>query len=186
MINIDDITLKVRPAGLTISLSWMQVISLLDIVDKHGVKLFIELGIHEGGIGSLLYMRAMIEDRFHYIGIDNTPAYVDKRFAQHIPYVDKFVHIYRDCFTQDTKNLVVTTVALHGKSLIFCDNGNKPKEVKLYTPALKVGDILVTHDYGTEIFDEDLQFLYDDPNMIELGDGYYRKEIKLPAFQRIK
>jgi len=35
--------------------------------------------------------------------------------------------------------------------LLYCDNGDKPREVELYAPLLPVGAILGVHDYNTEI-----------------------------------
>lgn len=35
--------------------------------------------------------------------------------------------------------------------LLYCDNGNKQREVELYAPLLRVGSILGVHDYNTEI-----------------------------------
>jgi len=50
-----------------------------------------------------------------------------------------------------------------GTSLLFCDNGDKPKEVELYSPYLKINDYLVVHDWGTEIFDVPQEFVQVDP-----------------------
>jgi len=35
--------------------------------------------------------------------------------------------------------------------LLYCDNGNKPREVELYAQHVPVGSILGVHDYNTEI-----------------------------------
>lgn len=40
--------------------------------------------------------------------------------------------------------------------LLFCDNGDKPREVALYGPALRVGDYLAVHDFDAEIFASDI------------------------------
>ena len=40
--------------------------------------------------------------------------------------------------------------------LLFCDNGDKPREVALYAPSLRLGDYLAVHDYGDEIFAWDI------------------------------
>jgi len=39
---------------------------------------------------------------------------------------------------------------------LFCDNGNKEKEVELYAPYLKQGDVLLVHDWGTEVHAENI------------------------------
>jgi hypothetical protein len=40
--------------------------------------------------------------------------------------------------------------------LLFFDNGNKPKEVEIYSPYLKAGDIAVVHDWKSEIYMKDI------------------------------
>jgi hypothetical protein len=36
--------------------------------------------------------------------------------------------------------------------VLFCDNGDKPREVATFAPHLQPGDLLVVHDYGTEFW----------------------------------
>ena len=40
--------------------------------------------------------------------------------------------------------------------LLFCDDGDKPREVALYGPSLRVGDYLAVHDFDAEIFASDI------------------------------
>jgi len=36
------------------------------------------------------------------------------------------------------------------RKLLFCDNGDKKREINLFGPLLKPGDVLAAHDFGTE------------------------------------
>jgi hypothetical protein len=45
---------------------------------------------------------------------------------------------------------------LYNDTLIFCDNGDKPKEVALVAPMLTVDSIIAIHDWGTEFVLEDI------------------------------
>jgi hypothetical protein len=40
--------------------------------------------------------------------------------------------------------------------MLWCDNGNKPLEVEIYSPHLQKGDVLAVHDWGKEIFPKDI------------------------------
>jgi hypothetical protein len=40
--------------------------------------------------------------------------------------------------------------------VLFCDNGDKPREVKTFSPVLRSGDFLAVHDFGTEIQESDI------------------------------
>ena len=53
-------------------------------------------------------------------------------------------------------NKVRELIARPGRTLLYCDNGNKPKEVELYHRFLKVNDILAVHDWNTEISQKDI------------------------------
>lgn len=44
-----------------------------------------------------------------------------------------------------------TIIDTKGKALLFCDNGDKLLEVRLYAPVLRPGDILAVHDWGSEV-----------------------------------
>jgi predicted O-methyltransferase YrrM len=41
-------------------------------------------------------------------------------------------------------------INLPGTSLVLCDGGNKPLELRTFAPFLKPGDIIAAHDYATE------------------------------------
>jgi cephalosporin hydroxylase len=41
-----------------------------------------------------------------------------------------------------------------GISVVFCDGGDKPHELRTFAPALKKGDIIACHDWGRAIKDE--------------------------------
>jgi hypothetical protein len=43
------------------------------------------------------------------------------------------------------------------KKLLYCDNGNKIKEINMYAQYLNPNDLLGVHDWGTEVFIEGIQ-----------------------------
>lgn len=45
--------------------------------------------------------------------------------------------------TNDVKKLIIKK----GRVLLLCDNGHKPREVELFSPILKSGDVIMVHDY---------------------------------------
>lgn len=46
-----------------------------------------------------------------------------------------------------------------GKTMVLCDGGDKPREVKTFAPYLKPGDHILAHDYAAdaEIFERDMR-----------------------------
>ena len=43
-----------------------------------------------------------------------------------------------------------------GMTILFCDGGNKPKELATFSKYLKKGDYICTHDWGTEVVKTDI------------------------------
>jgi hypothetical protein len=63
---------------------------------------------------------------------------------------------YIDVIGGEGSAIVHNLCALPVQKFLYCDNGNKIKEVNLYANWLKVGDMLGIHDWGTEIKREDI------------------------------
>lgn len=54
-------------------------------------------------------------------------------------------------------------ISAPGRCLVLCDGGDKKREVRLFYNYLKEFDVIMAHDYLSEIFDEDFDGL-------DLGD----------------
>jgi len=47
-------------------------------------------------------------------------------------------------------------IARTGPTIVFCDGGNKAVELKVFSRFLKKGDYIAVHDFGNEIFQQDI------------------------------
>jgi cephalosporin hydroxylase len=56
-------------------------------------------------------------------------------------------HYTRDVFAPATQAQIGRLVARPGVALIYCDNGDKPRELRTYLECLKRGDFIAMHDY---------------------------------------
>jgi len=65
--------------------------------------------------------------------------------------------------------------------VIYCDNGNKPREVDAFASALHVGDFLAVHDLGTEIFAEDIPLNFTERLAFGLTGFYEKTRVFLPG-----
>lgn len=54
--------------------------------------------------------------------------------------------------------------------LLFCDNGNKPREFAEFVPLLRPGDLVAVHDWGTEMNPPDIPDGLVIDHMAELAD----------------
>lgn len=170
-----------------------EVKMLLEFIDKYKVKKFVEIGVHEGGLTQLLIEIPGLK----YLGMDINPGIA----AEHIR--EKALILGGDCFNSIMKSKVSYFInSLFGTSIIYCDNGNKPKELVAYVDIPNVGDILMAHDYydpnrqvrglegfGTtlkspepEVLPEDVEFLRNDLRYTEVTD--LLEETRICAFMR--
>lgn len=107
---------------------------------KPEVVQFIELGTGNGVFSK--YLLNLLKPRtFHTFDHTDCP---DAELSQHYLLLDIIAGGMGS-------KLIADLISRPGKTLLFCDNGDKPLEVKLYSPFLKPGDILVVHDWMTEI-----------------------------------
>lgn len=110
----------------------------------------VELGTEQCGLSLFLalqaYQRGMEFRTFDHRWDDNlrTPLARLLRLEEHF--------IRGNLFGETGKELVRL---LHGglprPILLFCDNGDKPRELREFVPHLQVGDYVGVHDWGTEI-----------------------------------
>lgn len=174
----------IKPIGIEIAQKWEQLRAILEFIDENDVELFIELGVWKGGIASLLTARTLLVPNFWYIGVDvNGMLHLNEHVMTFINSSPKANIILANVFDMETQMDLYRIIHTHNKVFLFCDNGDKPKEIRTYAPYLKSGDFIAVHDYNTEIFDEDLKYLFD-LGYIELYPIMYRFGCNLPIFMK--
>ena len=165
--------------------SWGQVSAHLDIINRYKIKLFIELGTYMGGLVTHIIPNIILDDSFHYLGYEIVPSAVHpkiKRFSFQNP---RCQIVLDNMFTQSNLDYIKTRIeTAPGTVYVFCDGGDKPKELLTFSTFLRKGDIISVHDYTYnqkgEIKDKDLVKIGND---FEYLDEWWRKDmIWLPTF----
>lgn len=69
---------------------------------------------------------------------------------------DEFEHM--DVFDDKFTNMLQRTLLAPDTTpfMLFCDGGNKPKEMQTFSKMLRPGDLMAVHDFTHEIGEEDL------------------------------
>lgn len=62
----------------------------------------------------------------------------------------------RDIFHSATQRFIRRLIQRGPRAFLYCDNGNKAREVQTFVGDLKDGDFIGVHDYGSEIHESDL------------------------------
>jgi hypothetical protein len=116
--------------------AWEQILNL-----NPQFHWIIELGTYQGGMSWYLYTQAMARNlRFATLDI-NEP----------LEYVPSF---YQLDLMEDFPSYWLWPKNAPG--ILFCDNGNKPREVELYKDQIHSESCIVVHDWGTEFVEADI------------------------------
>ena len=138
------------PMGVSCSLTWYDVGAILTIIQTAHIRTVLEIGTEHGGLAALLRSYSQYTGMV-YRGIDITLASLHHEVRAR----DGAVIDRRDAWAP-------ATVAELGRwlseqpapALIFCDGGDKPKELMLYAPLLRHGDVLLGHDLHNEYVED--------------------------------
>jgi len=154
------------PYGIQMAQSYLALGYFLDLIGRLKVATFVELGIHVGGMAAIMSNCERFADwDYSYLGVEINPGLIHLKVKKHAHL------IIGDCFDKEVVNAIKGFVHTRGSpAVIYCDNGEKRKEVIIYEPILRSGDFIYAHDYGTEILDEDIAFLYETCDRLDLTD----------------
>lgn len=111
-----------------------------------------ELGTGRGGM-SLYFLLMSHQRHFDFWTYDiEDNAVENTRLAKLVEFQVHFKKM--DIFNISSS---ITSKFVH-PMILYCDNGDKPKEVREYYPYLFKNDCLAVHDYGIEISGEDIPY----------------------------
>lgn len=124
---------------------WESVLNGRQRKSQEGVpnlKTIVELGTFEGGFS--LYLASQAQWRnLDFRTYDVVPP------QRKIP---GFVQL--DIFAK--ADAIGRHLERHDPLVLFCDGGNKPRELRTFAPYLSQHSIIAVHDWGTEVFEENV------------------------------
>ena len=104
----------------------------------------LEIGTHHGGFSSYLYELSKTYDFiFKTYDIGDYLTSVRKVYEK-VP----FDFTQTDVWDGEGKHNIIEEISDDNKCLVLIDGGDKNKEYNIYAPFLKLGDIIMTHDYA--------------------------------------
>jgi len=125
-----------------------------EFLSSHPVRSIIELGTGQGGMSLYLLLWA-IQKNIRFNTFDNVRrnSNFQSRLEREINLRDHFHLLDVLAYPPEVMKFANPPV------LIYCDDGNKPLEMQIYSRLLRPGDFIAVHDYGIEIHQDDLQGL---------------------------
>lgn len=146
--------------GVPFQRKWVDVWAIEEFLVKVWPKMVIELGTGTGSFSTYLASYCAFHDyAFHTFDLKHRSQHPHVR--QNPKCVDAIrklggvVHD-RDIFDPGTQEMIHKLLVSDSPAFLYCDNGDKPREVAAYCQMLKPGDFLGVHDFGTEIVERDL------------------------------
>jgi len=141
--------------GIPIAQSWSELVLWESLLNDRRFKAVFELGSWRGGFSWWLWAQTKIREMVFHTFDSIEPQ---REMPPH-------------CFTR--MDVFAEADALgdlfreHEPCIVFCDNGNKPRELKTFSAHLRDRwSLLVVHDWGTEIQPEDVpdnvEMMYED------------------------
>lgn len=147
----------VCPTTVWITQSWYDIGALIRLCDRYEIASFIEIGIRHGGLASTILSRVIFGEDFRYFGIEKDARFFGPKLLIAATQFEDFEIVGADAFEEDTVAMISKWIRKGvGPALIYCDNGDKPKELNLYKSILRGGDLIAAHDFGHEFEIEDL------------------------------
>jgi hypothetical protein len=176
--------LMVKPHGIFMAHWWNEAGHLLRIIQDMRVGMFVEIGVLDGGLASLLLSVAEYDPMFRYVGVNLGVHHVDARVVNKMRDLNRSriraeLHDM-DAWEPATVQMVAQELRRSdGRAMVYCDGGNKELEAHLYWDILRPRDLLGVHDYsddpqvkGPEVFPHQVS------DLLVAGDRIGQEELR--------
>lgn len=139
-------------AGVPFQQGWGDLELWEHFLSRYPVRSLVELGTGQGGMAIFFAVQALARGAA-YTTFDRERLYgapverVLEQLGAHQVLIELF----------ERADFVRGVLAVQPKPLLlFCDDGDKPREVGTFAPALAQGDYLAVHDWNAEIHPADI------------------------------
>ena len=117
----------------------------------HKIKRFVELGTGNGGMSLFFFLQS------HQYYFDFYTFDIKLPIMSMVGELLKLEeHFYLGDIFNENEWRVADILSTALPVMLYCDNGDKPKEVATFAPYLKSGDYLAVHDWKVEIKPENI------------------------------
>jgi cephalosporin hydroxylase len=143
--------------GVETALTENEIKNLQFLVKKFHINFAIDLGTYKGG-SALIFQKTGVKKIYtfdHVSRVENPHSEIN----YNIGHIFKNKHL-----NYDIKYLC----SFEEQKILFCDNGNKKKEINTFAPRLRTNDILCAHDFKTEFTLKDIPIVQEKFKRIKL------------------
>ena len=142
--------------GLKMLQYWADLCVWERFLNQHEIVGIVELGTGQGGMSLFLLLQAQARGAMFWTFDKTAKGWTQNVLAQQLRLADHFVQ--GDIF-EDQQAYVKALCAKHGTHplLLYCDGGDKARELQTFAPLLQEGAYIAVHDWNTEIRPADVE-----------------------------
>ena len=187
-LSIDDmLSLNHRMMGGGMSQTYSALYFLEYYIRDHEFSLVIEIGTQKGALSLYLANMAAVTEQFHFITVDITDKDYRSRPDEGVGHwLDKLEEICPDhievitddCFSPHFTDMLSIGIKNDEKVLIFCDGGDKKRELDVFGGIIKTSDHILVHDWGMELYHHEVAGIVKSHNL-EIVEPYYNWGVEL-------
>ncbi|HCR36449.1 TPA: hypothetical protein DIU22_05435 [Candidatus Woesebacteria bacterium] len=179
--NIHISEIRCTLFGMQIGQSFAALFLFEKLLGDYPIKRILELGTWYGNLSLyfLLYCLNIDADFRTYDTLNISSKSKLKTLLEFEKYFQQ-----KDIFksTEEIREFIQR----EGRTFLFCDNGSKKEEFRLFVPFLKNGDIIGVHDWDSEIFLSDISDIIELYHLEMIFEGECKKyDKKLRFFKKI-
>jgi len=149
--------------GCSMQQMWADLAVWERFLNKRHIRSLIELGTGHCGMAVFLSLQCLNRG-MNFLTCD---IYRNSRLDDFVPELIGLGDHFMQADVFASPHLVSKLQRAERPLVLFCDNGDKPREVQTLVPMLHVGDYVAVHDWGSEIGDNDMAGLAIEPVLRE-------------------
>ena len=127
-----------------------------ETANKPALKTLVELGSGRGAMSAYLLLQC-VQRGITYYGFDHVATQIGPTPVGKLLDIDRHI-VTGDLWSDQNSGVLRKIIAepANHPLLLFCDNGNKPREFATFGPLLQAGDIIAVHDWANEFTEGDV------------------------------
>lgn len=145
--------------GVPMAQYWVDLFLWEAVLNSHPVKGIVEIGTWKGGLSGWLWAQADIRgiyfETFDVVVPEIFKGQYDRDYeGTQVRHSFTKKDVYRH---PESVRRALRDAERQGPAILFCDGGNKPRELEMFPPFLRQPESLVfVHDWGTETLRSDV------------------------------
>ena len=146
-------------AGAAIERKWSDIFTIDVFLADEQPSVIVELGTGSGAFSCYLATYAYLNGARFYTFDSHLKTVPTKRSNERAMRLIRKLggEVHRcDIFQPATQRFIRRLIQGGPGAFLYCDDGNKPREVQTFVGDLKDGDFIGVHDYGSEVHESDL------------------------------